>query len=441
MATKIYSVKAELSVLRALFHKKKEVAGTILSSVDSSYFYSDEAKEIYERAVAAVREDGAIPKYRLFLGDPELSDSAREFLRESQPVVTSVLDAKRAVKTLGKYRVRRGLHDIMHRINEGLQDGRGDVAALLKETSEALQKVGQSKATAKSFLHFGKYNNSKDFVHDLLYGEESVDLIPTGLKGFDDMNSGLGRGGLHFIAGNSGAGKSHTAMAVGKNMATAGYKVLFIPLEMNERECSSRLLANLAKVDSLKIWSGKDFSDKERKRVEKCYNRWIKLCRKRGGDFAIYKPDSDITIEEALAGASTYGVDVVIIDYISLLSGADGDDQWRALGRMARYAKIDAEINNRLNILVAQLSDEGRLKYSQTMKEHANNMWAFTADRDDKESGLRRVEQIKARNQKDYPFTIKIEMQYSRVTTVDSDYAPGDRGDPKLPNLANESDI
>src|SRR5690606_21023081 len=157
------------------------------------------------------------------------------------------------------------------------------------------------------------------------------------------------------------------------------------------------------------------------------YNRWIKLCRKRGGDFAIYKPDSDITIEEALAGASTYGVDVVIIDYISLLSGADGDDQWRALGRMARYAKIDAEINNRLNILVAQLSDEGRLKYSQKMKEHANNMWAFTADRDDKESGLRRVEQIKARNQKDYPFTIKIEMQYSRVTTVDSDYAPGDR--------------
>lgn len=439
MATKIYSVKAELTVLRGLFHRRKEVAGAIIAGVDTSYFYSEEAKEIYERAIKSLHDEGQIPKYRLFLQDPELSNDAREFLRESQPLLTSTVDAKRAIKTLHKYRTRRGLHDLMHRINEGLQNSKVDAATLLAEVGETMQSIRSAKAGSQQFLHFGKYNNSQDFIHDLIYGEESVDLIPTGLKAFDDANAGLGRGALAIIAGNSGAGKSHTAIAMGKHMASCGYKVLFVPLEMSRAECSSRLLANVAKVDSLKIYSHRNFSEKEQKRVERSYKKWVKLCSRRNGDFAIFKPDADLTIEEVFAAASTYNVDVVIVDYISLLAGADGDDQWRALGRIARYAKIDAEVNNRLNVLVAQLSDEGKVKYSQTIKEHANNLLAFTADRDDKESGLRRVEQLKARNQKDFPFTIKIEPEYSRVYTVDHDDIA--KSDTKLPNLASGSDV
>lgn len=438
MAVKIYSVKAELTVLRALFSRRKEVAGTIIAGTDETYFYSDEAKEIYGLVKKSIVDEGGIPKYRLFLDDPGLSKDAREFLRESQALVSDVRDAKRALKTLQKYRLRRGLYEMAQKINDALQSKRFDEQDLLNQTGHAVSAMRAAKATDRPYLHFGKYGNAKEFVTALLHEDRTQDLIPTGLQKFDDWNGGLGRGSLVLLAGNSGAGKSHTALAIAMYMASVGYKVLFIPLEMSEAEMGCRMMANISGVDSLKIWTGR-LTDKEKSLVERRYKRWERRTKRKGGNFALYKPDSDITIEEALAATSTYGVDAVFIDYVSLLAGADGDDQWRELGRITRYAKIDAGINNRVNVLVAQLNDEGRLKYSQTMRENANNLFAFTADRNDKESGLRRVEQLKARNQIDRPFTIKIDLARSRVETVDND---GDGGQPStLPNLADGPDV
>lgn len=420
---KIYSVKAELSVLRGLFHKKKEVAGTLLAGIDSTYFYREEAVEIYEAVKASMTEDGDIPKFRLMVEDPSLSDDARTYLRDSMSVINNTADAKKALKVLQKYRLRRGLHSVAHKIAEDLQKPRADGAQIMAEALDALTRAQQSKSTKDSFLNFGKRSNSKDFVKAFLFEPPENRYIPTGIEAFDDVNGGFFRKSLVIEAGNSGAGKSHLMLAKAKRQVELGYKVLVVPLEMSAEELFARLVASISGIDSLKFMTGKT-TQKEKEKAYRRYTRWEKKCRLKGGVLSIFKPDADLTIEEVYAAASAYPWDVTYIDYISLLAGMDDDNQWRKLGAAARYGKINAELNDRVNVLLAQANDTGALKYSQTMREHANNLWIFVADEDTKDQGILRIIQAKSRSQSGHPFSVGIDYVHSRISkigTTDSD--------------------
>ena len=248
---KIFSAKAELTVLRGLFSKNQSIVGTLLSSIDASYFYREEALEVYDQVKIAMQEDGRPPKYKVLLEDPDLSSDAKSYLRESQVVIGSVPDAKKAVKILNKYRRRRGLHSIAHRIDSALQDNKTSLIDLEEEVSSAILQVRSHKSSSDSFLHFGKSSNSKDFVYDFLHNPRQDIIIPTGIKTYDDRNGGLIRGGRHMIAGNTSSGKSHVATSLAVSMASYGYKILVVPLEMSKHEMTGRIMANVTKTDSL----------------------------------------------------------------------------------------------------------------------------------------------------------------------------------------------
>lgn len=439
---KIFSPKAELTVLRGLFHEDRAVVGTILSSVDDSYFYREEAKEIFSHVRQAVSEEGSAPKYKLVLEDPGLSKDAKEYLKDSPSTIESLDDATRAVKILRKFRKIRNLNEIMHAIDAELKGTKIDADKALELVADKVTEARQTKSQDNSFLNFGKNNNSTDFVRKLLYEEANDEIIPTGIDAYDRVNLGFMRGSLVIIGGNSGAGKSHMATALAINMAEMGYRVLIVPLEMNLQEMTARILANTCRVDSLKV-NGKVLNSEARDKVMARYRRWVKKVKSKGGRLTVYKPDADLTIDETYAAISSYQCDVVIIDYVTLLAGTDGPDQWKDLGKVARVAKINAELNNRVNILLSQVDDTGKIRYSQTVKEHASNAWVFVADKDSKEQGILKVEQIKSRNQVAYPFTVKIDYAHSTISDVDQDYIEANKQgdgtvDVDVKNLASD---
>ena len=119
-----------------------------------------------------------------------------------------------------------------------------------------------------------------------------------------------------------------------------------------------------------------------------------------------------------------YDYEVICIDYISLLKGVDGDDAWRKLNEASRAAKVYASTHNKVVILLAQLNDEGSLRYSKGLLDHFNNAWFFVANQNTKERGFVSVTQPKARNADPTPFDLEIEYEYmaigeSSVTKVD----------------------
>lgn len=442
MGVKIVSPKAELAVLRGMVHKNKIIAGKLLASVDETYFASKESVEIYKAIRNQMTLTGESPPYRLIIEDPDLSEDSREFFRDSQATIQTREDVDKAVKILNRYRQRRGLYDIALAINDALQGSQAiDMPSFLDNLGAQMAGVRTSKSNKNNFLHFGVGSNSKEMVETLLNGKPNEDVIPTGIPAFDQESGGLVRGSLFTLGATSGGGKSMVASKIAREVAKRGFKVVIVPLEMSKVEMTSRFLAAEASVDVTRILQ-KRLSDAERALVQAKYEKWSRLLRRRGGKLTVYKPTEDVSIDDVFAAVSTYDADVVIIDYISLLAGTDGDDSWQQLGAIARKAKINAEATNRANVLLCQVSEDGKIRYARSISEHSTNSWVWNAPKEEREKPIGRIKinQPKARNSRSFPFEVGFSWQYMDIVRVDD--ASPDVGDVTEPmkNLTSDLD-
>ncbi len=439
MSAKLFSPKAELAVLRGMCHKQKKIAGTLLGSVDESYFDSNEGLEIYRTVRKIMAETGESPTYRLLIEDPALSRECRTYLRDSEATIQSIETAKSAVKILNRYRQMRGMFKIAQNIDEKMNaGGRVDLDELMEESSRALAATRSTKVTKEAFLHFGVNNNSKEFVHDLIFGDHSEDVIPSCIPPFDEASGGMLRGGLVTIGASSGGGKSLLANHMASNIPLRGFKVLLVPLEMTKQEMTSRIIANRSRIDVTKILTGK-LATGEKELAYRKYEQWVRKVRKAGGRLTVFKPEEDMSFDEVIAATNAYDCDVRIFDYISLFKGADGDDSWQALGAIARAGKIHAGATNSVNVLLCQVNDDGKVRYARAISEHSNNsfIWVAKAEEREKEVGHIRIQQPKARNSKSFPFDVGFNWSQMRLVPL-TEVSP-DVGDVSEPtkNLAD----
>lgn len=201
------------------------------------------------------------------------------------------------------------------------------------------------------------------------------------------------------------------------NQASIGYKINLVPLEMTETEMLSRSVANISGIESSKIQLRR-MADAEKELAHKRWKRFERRMVKAGGRLTIFKPQADMRIEEVMAALHSISSDVIYIDYVGLLKGTDGDDQWRQLGNIARYGKIHASNTNKSVVLLCQVTEDGVVRYSRTMTEHANTSWIFTATKETREKGFLRVEMTKGRNERMITFVLKVDYSTQKATDM-----------------------
>lgn len=155
---KIVSVKAELNVLRGLCHADKSISGTLLASVDASYFYDEQSKELYENIKKHIQTSGSQPTYRTIIEDPEITQSARDFFRQSAADIQSVDEAKKAASVLNKYRQLRCLFELSSQVSTSLESGKLDVEKMIESASDLIMEARVTKQANAETLRFGKGN-------------------------------------------------------------------------------------------------------------------------------------------------------------------------------------------------------------------------------------------------------------------------------------------
>lgn len=440
---KLISTLSEGLALRGICGKNREVRGHLMANLNESYFRTEPGKEAFAYLMDAISKKGEPPTFSLMCESVRLSSDTKEFLKECESLPKTLQHAQQVVETLNGYRKAYLFYTLAKTLLEGIEQKKVPLEDLTQETIDTVTAVQTGRDVGDTVFHFGVDGNAGEMVHEILYSEDDDQMIPTGFKAWDNRNGGFQRGALVLLAGSTGAGKSQNAVQLCVNAVKAGYKTLLVPLEMSKEAITIRLLANLSGVDSLKILK-KELATDEKEFIENAHAKFNMRAAKRGGKLTVFKPGSDITIEALFAAVHSYNADEIVIDYVSLLAGADSDDQWRKLGAIARYAAVYADIHNKVVILLCQVNEEGRIKYSQTMKEHAAVMWSFVATKESKEQGYIKFVVDKSRNQDGRPFSMKIDYATSRVTDFESNDAPGESTDgavikPKKPRVREDS--
>lgn len=416
MPAKIYSSPTEALALRSLCSKDNKISGLMLSRVGSDYFHTDEGKEVYEHIMGYFGKKGHPPSFKLMCDDVRLSEDSREFLRNADGVAKSTNQAEQVVDSLNNYRKTREYYKLARHILKHLDQSKVDLDKMQDDVAKRLSRIQLRRAGEAEIIRFGRNSNIKEVIEDILYNDESSKCIPTGFATFDDVNGGFFRGSLVMLGATSSGGKSLLANQLNMNQALLGYDTTLVPLEMSRDEMVSRTMSSASGYESIDIFL-KRLEKEEKDNVYRKVMRFNKRIKKADGQYQIYKPKEDLTIEELMGALSAYKSDIIYIDYIGLLKGADGEDQWRRLGQIARYGKIFAEMHDKVVCMLAQVSDEGKIRYSQTIKEHASLAWTFVATKETKEKGYLNIEMPKSRNQVSRPFVLGVD--YAKMKVFD----------------------
>ncbi len=432
---KLYSLPLELQALRGLCDARKiKRHGYLMSRLNDQCFHAAESQEVFAAIRSYVEVRGQPPNFHMMCETPNLTRETRQVLRDARTAPETKSECDALVANLHALRKTRVAYRMAKSVIETLEGPKLDLDKVQRIIADGQASIQVNRSLDDCFFHVGRDSNTLSMVDSIINGPDDDQWIPTTWKTFDRVNGGMPRGGLVTIGGNSGAGKSHTVLHLAKSQAALGYKTVVVPLEMSAREQMARFLASAAGIDSLRI-NLKRLAEEEKLAAYKRFRRVDKLIRDANGRFTIFRPDEDMDVESTLAACHAFNPDVIYIDYIGLLKGADGDDQWRKLGQISRYGKVYAGNHDKIVAMAAQVGDDGRIRYAQAIKEHSSLAFIFVATKETKASGFLNVSMLKGRNQQNMDFTLKIEYEYSRVR----DLEPNESADASNPTPPPES--
>ena len=211
---------------------------------------------------------------------------------------------------------------------------------------------------------------------------DSFKGIPTGYKRLDKMTHGLQSGALIVLAARPGMGKTSLAMNIVENASLRANKTCAVfSLEMPRSEIVQRLICAYANVSMSKALSGQ-LSAKEWKKLMIAGDKLKKS--------NIFIDDSSrITPAEILSKCrrlktTAGGVDMIMIDYIQLMSSGDSkmagaENRQQEVASITRDLKIMAK---ELGVPVVALSQLRRIQSKEPQLSDLRESGAIEQDAD-----------------------------------------------------------
>jgi replicative DNA helicase len=281
----------------------------------------------------------------------------RELIQACSSAKQQAIDASAGDETNGAAPVFADLQDALFRISET------GISARVMSLAEAIQR------------HFDESN----------VGERR---IPLGFSEFDRlMRGGPASGEVLVIAARPGVGKSTMLLQIARNAAGSGKRILFFSLEMRSEQLAARFLSNLAQVDRNRINRAavdSQEADKLRQAVEIA-----------SGLAITFVEDPSLTTggisSRVRAEKMRGGVDLVLIDYLQLITSPGSEDRLQEVSQVSRGLKrlaIEAQVPI---IVAAQLSRAAEqqehpglhhLRESGTIEQDADEVLLLSVPRD-----------------------------------------------------------
>ena len=352
MQTMPQNFRCEQEILGGIFYNSKIIT-EIVSEISIQDFYNTQHQIIYS-AICNLFSEGKDINITLLI-----DTIGKENLRKVGGVtyLTELITGgmpirpKEYIKILKDKAYRR---KVIKEFSKGMQSMYDEKSNAFEIAGEIANKITEQIENKKTVL------NDSELLEVTLNGIEErvknggeIPGMQTGLKDFDRSIGGLQKGELDVIAGRPSMGKTLFALNIADGLAKNGNKVFLAELEMTEEALGMRRLSYNSLIEAEKLKFGK-LNDEE---FLKIFQASDELAKRNNMFTDCTSGQSLLSIKaKAKAIKQTHGLDVIIIDHLTLLDIKDKSTRDLAIGEVTKGLKGLAKELDVCVILLSQLS-------------------------------------------------------------------------------------
>lgn len=350
------SIEAEQSVIGAMIIDKTAI-GQVAEKLKEEDFYRDGHKTIYKAIFEMYRSDMAVDLLTLleYLKSTDMLDKAGgvSYITEVSSSVLTIANLSSYIKIVEQKSLLRKLIRASTTIIEDSYNKQAEVENVLDTAEKKIFDIAEKRSNSdfeplnavleRGFLEIERLFNNR--------GE--ITGVGSGITDLDAKTSGFQKGDMVLIAARPSMGKTTFALNIAEHAALKdGKSVVIFSLEMSKEQLAYKLLCSEANVDMLKLRTGA-LEDRD----------WENIARATGplSKAKIYIDDSaGVSVMEMRSKCRRlkmeYGIDMILIDYLQLMSGTNSESRQQEVSEISRSIKALAKEMECPVIALSQLS-------------------------------------------------------------------------------------
>ena len=354
-----HNIDAEQSVLGAMFLTKKALQKA-LELLDGSEFYSDNHSKIFE-CIKNVDAKGSIVDITTVAEELNNKNWLKqvgdiEYLTEIIESVPSAAGIDEYIKIVEDKAILRRLIDEATSIITESYNTSNNISEVIETAEKKIFDVSKSlRSTEFKSIQDVLYKTQAD-IEKLSENKGDITGIPTGYYELDKLTSGFHPHELIIIAARPGMGKTAVALNFVTNIAINSKKtVALFNMEMGAEQLATRMLSSVGQIEGSKLKTG-NLEHSDWKRLNEAISRL--------SDTKIFIDDTagqtvgEIRSKCRKLATSPSGLDIVVIDYLTLIQGTskNGANRQQEVSDISRALKTMAMELNVPVIALSQLS-------------------------------------------------------------------------------------
>ena len=342
------NIEAEESVIGSMLLTKKALQKS-LENLTKEDFYLDAHAKIFE-CIKNIN-DRSKPVDLTTLSE-ELNNKGWlkqvggvEYIADAINSVPTTANIDEYINIVLEKSLLRRLIDEATDIVKGSYNVSNDIGDYLYEAQKKINKVSEGLRTSEFKPIQSVLTKAQSDLEALAANKGDITGIPTGFYDLDKITSGFHPNELIIIAARPGMGKTAIALNIATNIAMNAKKsVAIFNMEMGAEQLVTRMLSQVGGIDGSKLRVG-NLEHSDWKRVNEAISRL--------SDTKIFIDDTagqtvaDIRSKCRRLKNSPSGLDIVIIDYLTLIqsatkNGSTGQNRQQEVADISRALKTMA---------------------------------------------------------------------------------------------------
>ena len=350
------SIEAEQSVLGAMMIDRNIIAQAA-EPLTADDFYRDAHKVIFKSIVEMFQKDEPVDQLTLleYLKSTDRLEKAGgiTYVTEIGASILTTANVKSYIKIVEEKATLRRLIQSATNIIEDCYNKQDDVPSVIDGAEKKIFDLAETKQSNDFEPLSAILERSFEQIEGMFSNKGELTGVGSGFKDLDEMTSGFQSGDMVLIAARPSMGKTTFALNIAENAALRqGKSVVIFSLEMSKEQLANKLLCSEANVDMLRLRTG-NLEDKD----------WESIARAAGplSSAKVYIDDTaGVSIMEMRSKCRRlkmeYGIDMILIDYLQLMSGSGEESRQQEVSEISRNIKAIAKEMKCPVIALSQLS-------------------------------------------------------------------------------------